>query len=212
VAAGVAQPLAGGGFARQHDHGWELLVPRARLAEVATTLVAAGATPAGTWAADALRIPSRRPRWGVDTDDRTIPNEVSWLHTAVHLAKGCYRGQETVARVHNLGRPPRKLVLLNLDGSRDTLPQPGDPVATGAGRSVGRVGTVAQHHEDGPIALALIKRSAANGNPLVAGGVDAIVDPADHEDPAAAATPVSAVDRRAFADVRRPAGRSAPQP
>ena len=148
----------------------------------------------------------------MDTDDRTIPNEVSWLDTAVHLAKGCYRGQETVARVHNLGRPPRKLVLLNLDGSRDTLPQPGDPVATGAGRSVGRVGTVAQHHEDGPIALALIKRSAANGNPLVAGGVDAIVDPADREDPAAAATPVSAVDRRAFADVRRPAGRSAPQP
>ena len=75
--------------------------------------------PAGSWAADALRIPTRRPRWGVDTDDRTIPNEVSWLRTAVHLEKGCYRGQETVARVHNLGRPPRRLVMLNLDGSAD---------------------------------------------------------------------------------------------
>ena len=117
---------------------------------MAAALVAAGAVPAGSWAADALRIPTRRPRWGVDTDDRTIPNEVEWLSTAVHLEKGCYRGQETVARVHNLGRPPRRLVMLNLDGSASGLPETGDPVTTAEGRVVGRVGTVAQHHDDGP--------------------------------------------------------------
>ncbi len=212
AAPGVAQPLTGGGLARCIDDAWELLIPRATLADTASALIAAGATPAGSWAADALRIPTRRPRMGVDTDERTIPNEVSWLATAVHLSKGCYRGQETVARVHNLGRPPRTLVLLNLDGSNDTMPQTGDPVLNAQGRTVGRVGTVAQHHEDGPIALALVKRAAAQGAPLVAGSVDAIVDPADQEDPETARTPVSAIDRRTLPDLRRPTTRSAPRP
>lgn len=75
---------------------------------------------------------------------------------AVHLNKGCYRGQETVARVHNLGRPPRMLVLLHLDESVQR-PSTGDAVLAG-GRTVGRLGTVVEHVELGPVALALLKR------------------------------------------------------
>jgi hypothetical protein len=158
----------------------DLLVPRDRLAEVWQRLTAAGAHPAGSWAFEALRIESLRPRLGVDTDERTIPNEVNWIGSAVHLDKGCYRGQETVAKVHNIGRPPRRLVLLHLDGSGNELPLTGESVALGD-RVVGRVGTVAQHHELGPVALALVKRSVPVDAELVAGAddhqVQAAVDP-----------------------------------
>jgi folate-binding protein YgfZ len=198
----AAAPLPGG-FIRRADEGIDLVLPRDTLGRTASALIAAGAAPAGSWAVDALRIPTRRPRWGVDTDEKTIPNEVAWLQTAVHLHKGCYRGQETVARVHNLGRPPRRLVMLNLDGSAGTLPETGDPVTTGAGRTVGRLGTVAQHHELGPIALALVKRSVEPGTPLLAGGIDAAVDPDDALDESERQAPVSAIDRRAFSQIRR---------
>ena len=85
-------------------------------------------TLVGTWALEALRVAAWRPRLGHETDHRTIPHEVDWLRTAVHLTKGCYRGQETVARVHNLGRPPRRLVMLHLDGSGHGLPEQGADV------------------------------------------------------------------------------------
>ncbi|MEO5832257.1 MAG: folate-binding protein [Nakamurella sp.] len=189
----------GDGFVRRTRLGVDVFTTD--VAGTATTLIAAGAVPVGSWADDALRVPTRRPRIGVDTDDRTIPNEVSWLTDAVHLQKGCYRGQETVARVANLGRPPRRLVMLNLDGSQDVLPATGDPVLTAEGRTVGRLGTVAQHHEEGPIALALVKRTIGPDVPLLAGGVDARVDPADAVPDDAA--PVSRLDRAAFADLRR---------
>lgn len=203
LAPGAAVPLTGGGFARRTDEGVDLFVPRSALAATATTLRSAGAVPAGSWAAQALRIPTRTPRLGLDTDDRSIPNEVNWLTSAVHLHKGCYRGQETVARVHNLGRPPRRLVMLNLDGSADRLPETGGQVTTADGRVVGWVGSVAHHHEDGPIALAVVKRSLPAGTPLFADGVDAAVDPDDEVDDAPAGPPQSAVDRRAFTDIRR---------
>jgi folate-binding protein YgfZ len=122
----------------------DLLVPRAAQAAWWERLTAAGARPAGTMAFEAMRVESLRPRLHVDTDDRTIPHEVGWIGSAVHLTKGCYRGQETVARVANLGRPPRRLVLLHLDGGDERLPLPGDPVLRD-GRAVGRVGTVALH-------------------------------------------------------------------
>jgi folate-binding protein YgfZ len=163
----------------------------------------AGARPAGSWAAEALRIPTRTPRLGVDTDDRTIPNEVSWLTTAVHLNKGCYRGQETVARVNNLGRPPRRLVMLNLDGSADRIPETGSSVTTAEGRVVGRVGSVAHHYEDGPIALALVKRSLPVDTALFADGVDATIDPDDAIQDTPSEIPQSAIDRRTFTDIRR---------
>ncbi|MGI9062824.1 MAG: YgfZ/GcvT domain-containing protein [Pseudonocardiaceae bacterium] len=164
-----------GGIVRAFDGRADLLVPRASLVDVWQRFVTAGATPAGTWAHEALRAVGLRPRMGVDTDDRTIPHEVGWIGPAVHLEKGCYRGQETVARVSNLGRPPRRMVLLHL-ASGDELPSTGSPVAAG-GRTVGRVGTVATHHELGPIALALVKRSVEPSTPLLAGGVTASIDP-----------------------------------
>ena len=115
---------------------------------------------AGMWAAEALRVAAWRPRLGFETDQRTLVQEVDWLRTAVHLHKGCYRGQETVARVHNLGRPPRRLVFLHLDGSGHTLPERGAEVEAG-GKVVGRLTSVARHHELGPIALAVIKRNTS---------------------------------------------------
>jgi folate-binding protein YgfZ len=158
----------------------DLLIPRDALSTWWERLVAAGARPAGMMAFEALRVEALRPRLHVDTDDRTIPHEVGWIGSAVHLTKGCYRGQETVARVANLGRPPRRLVLLHLDGGDERLPLPGDPVLR-EGRAVGRVGTVALHHELGPVALALVKRSVPVEAELVAGVDDraapAAIDP-----------------------------------
>jgi tRNA-modifying protein YgfZ len=154
----------------------EVLVPRDGLHDWWSRLTAAGARPAGTLAYEALRVEALRPRLGVDTDQRTIPHEVGWIGPAVHLDKGCYRGQETVARVSNLGRPPRRMVLLHLDGSADNPPLTGDDVLLD-GRAVGRVGTVAQHHELGPIALALLKRSVAVDAELSTSTTAAAVDP-----------------------------------
>ena len=132
----------------------------------------------GTWAFEAMRIAAGIPRIFVDTDFKTIPNEIGLVGT--HLDKGCYRGQETVARVHTLGRPPRRLVQLHLDGTMSTLPEHGAPVEL-AGRTVGFVGSSARHHELGPIALGLIKRSVPVDAELLAGGIpaaqEALVDP-----------------------------------
>ena len=148
-------------------HWRELIVPRADL------VASVGDRPlAGVWASEALRIAAWRPRLGFETDHRTIVHEVDWLRTAVHLHKGCYRGQETVARVHNLGRPPRRLVFLHLDGSGHVLPDRGADVVLGD-RTVGFVTSVARHHELGPIALALVKRNTAVDAPLLAGGIAA---------------------------------------
>jgi tRNA-modifying protein YgfZ len=152
--------------------GIDLILPRAELAERVAGLRAAGAALAGMWAHEALRIAAGRPRLGVDTDHRTIPHEVGWIETAVHLSKGCYRGQETVARVYNLGRPPRRLVLLLLDGSDDKLPGHGDLVLL-ASASVGFTGSAARHYELGPIGLALIKRTTPVDATLTVDGVAA---------------------------------------
>ena len=113
---------------------------------------------AGLLAADALRVAAWRPRWSADVDERALPHELDWLRTAVHLNKGCYRGQETVAKVHNLGHPPRRIVALQLDGSTSVLPERGAAVSVGED-TVGMVTSVARHFEDGPIALAIVRRS-----------------------------------------------------
>ena len=142
------------------DRAWRLvLVPRTGLDAAVAEREAAGWRLAGTWATEAARVAAWRPRLGREVDQRSIPHELDWLRTAVHLDKGCYRGQETVARVHNMGRPPRRLVMLHLDGSGHLLPREGAPVNVGA-RVVGTVTSVARHHELGPIALAVLKRSA----------------------------------------------------
>lgn len=161
------------------------LVPRHQLAAYAE----AAGPAAGLWAFEALRIARGEPRLGIDTDERTIPNEVGWLAAdqppawaAVHMNKGCYRGQETVARVHNLGRPPRRLTLLHLDGSENRLPAAGtDVLPADGGRAAGFVGSSARHHELGPIALAVLKRNTDVSAPLVVDGIPAaqevVVDP-----------------------------------
>lgn len=177
-----ASPLAEGGFVRTiRDGEVDLVIPRTAAAGWRDRLSVAGVRPAGVWAYEAHRVASLRPRLGVDTDDRTIPHEVGWIggpgDGAVHLDKGCYRGQETVARVHNLGKPPRMLVLLHLDGSADR-PITGDPVLAG-GRPVGRLGTVVDHVDLGPIALALVKRGLPADSELTTGGetaVSALID------------------------------------
>lgn len=161
----------GSGGAGKYD-----LVPRGEL----TAYAGAVGPAAGTWAFEALRIERGEPRLGFDTDHRTIPNEVGWISTAVHLDKGCYRGQETVARVHTLGRPPRRLTLLHLDGSDNRLPERGSALVH-AGREIGFVGSSARHYELGPIALALVKRAVPTDATLEADGIAAaqevVVDP-----------------------------------
>ena len=152
--------------------GTDLLVARPHLQAAATKFADAGLTLAGMQAYEALRIAARRPRLGLDTDHRTLPHEVGWIESAVHLNKGCYRGQETVARVHNLGHPPRRLVFLHLDGSEDRLPAHGDPVQL-EDAVVGFVGSAARHYELGPIALALIKRTTPVDATLQAAGLPA---------------------------------------
>jgi tRNA-modifying protein YgfZ len=139
-------------YAAEHDYDWnytESLVPR-------DALVAQPA--AGTIALEALRIAAWRPRFATEVDERSIPHELDWLRSAVHLSKGCYRGQETVAKVHNLGHPPRRLVMLHLDGSEGVLPAHGAPVEL-EDDVVGQVTSSAIHYELGPVALAVVKRN-----------------------------------------------------
>jgi folate-binding protein YgfZ len=130
-------------------------------------------TVAGLWAFEAARIAARIARPGLDTDHKTLPHEIGLIDSAVHLNKGCYRGQETVARIHNLGHPPRRLVFLHLDGSVDRLPGHGSPLTLQDGTQVGFVGSAARHFELGPIGLGLVKRSADVNATLLADGVAA---------------------------------------
>jgi tRNA-modifying protein YgfZ len=183
----AATPVAIGGFVRRMPAAagqveLDLLVPRGDAADWQQRLTQAGVRSAGVWAYEANRVAAVRPRLGVDTDERTIPHEVRWIGGpgvgAVHLDKGCYRGQETVARVHNLGKPPRMLALLHLDGSADR-PSTADPVLAG-GRAVGRLGTVVDHVDLGPIALALLKRGLPADTELATGeqaSIAAAIDP-----------------------------------
>ncbi|MER6048681.1 folate-binding protein [Streptomyces sp. NPDC001793] len=158
-----------GTVVRETSYGRDLFLPRAQLEPFA----AAHGPAIGVLALEALRVEGHRPRLGLETDHRTIPHEVGWIGSAVHLQKGCYRGQETVARVQNLGKPPRRLVFLHLDGSEVHLPPHGTPIRLAAdgeeGRQLGFVTTSARHHELGPIALALVKRNVPTDAPLLAG-------------------------------------------
>jgi folate-binding protein YgfZ len=160
-APGVANEI-GGPFA---------LVPRAELEEMKSAFDST-AMQVGTWALDAERVAAGRPRHGIDTDFKTIPNELGVLNGAVHMNKGCYRGQETVAKIYNLGKPPRRLVMLHLDGHAVVMPPSGTPVMNGEVQ-VGFLGTVARHHELGPIALAIVKRNTPVDAQLTIEGVAA---------------------------------------
>ena len=144
-----------------------VLVPAQSVDAVVRTFLAAEPSHrlAGALAWEALRIEAGRPRRAREADARAIPHELDWLRTAVHLTKGCYPGQETIARTLNLGRPPRRLTVLQLDGLGGDLPRPGASVRMGE-RAVGAVTSVARHHELGPIALALLRRAVPSGEQL----------------------------------------------
>ena len=167
--AGSIAEVPEGVVVRETAYGRDLFLPRAGLEEFA----AAYGPAAGLLAYEALRVEHHRPRLGFETDHRTIPHELGWIGTAVHLQKGCYRGQETVARVQNLGKPPRRLVFLHLDGSEVHLPAAGTEIRLADegpdGRRIGFVTTSARHHELGPVALALVKRNVPVDARLVAG-------------------------------------------
>jgi folate-binding protein YgfZ len=147
------------------------IVPNNELAEMKSAFASAH-TQVGTWALEAERIAAGRARLLFDTDYKSIPNELGFLNNAVHMNKGCYRGQETVAKVFNLGQPPRRLTLLHLDGSMVAMPAHGAKIEFD-GKEVGVIGSVARHYELGPIALALIKRNVPIEATLICEGVTA---------------------------------------
>ena len=162
LADGIAEAVTEGPF------GIDLIVKPDAVGKLAATFPVAG-----MWAFEAARIAARIARPGLDTDHRTLPHEVGMIETAVHLNKGCYRGQETVARIQNLGHPPRRLVFLHLDGSADRLPAHGSELTLADGTRVGFVGSAANHFELGPIGLGLVKRTVPVDAGLLADGIAA---------------------------------------
>ena len=147
------------------------LVPSGELKDT-TDAFSKAHTQVGMWAIEAERVAQGRARLLFETDHKSIPNELGFINKAVHMDKGCYRGQETVAKVFNLGQPPRKLVRLHLDGSMVAMPEHGAKVFL-EDKEVGFIGTLARHYELGPIALALIKRNVPADATLICEGVSA---------------------------------------
>ncbi|CAH0196415.1 Aminomethyltransferase [Microbacterium oxydans] len=189
--------IGGHQYAEVSDHPGAALAWRVGVVPMeALDALAASVAPeavAGLLAAEALRIAAWRPRWAAEVDDRSLPHESDWIRSAVHLSKGCYRGQETVAKVHNLGHPPRRLAALQLDGSEAVLPAPGSPVFV-SDDEVGHITSVARHHEDGPIALAILARRTPVGDLVVRD---------DGVDIAAAQQVIVPADAGATADIPR---------
>ena len=147
------------------------LVPKEELKET-TDAFGKSHTQVGMWALEAERVAQGRARLLFETDHKSIPNELGFINKAVHMNKGCYRGQETVAKVFNLGQPPRKLVTLHLDGSMVAMPEHGAKIFLEE-KEVGFIGTIARHFELGPIALAVIKRSIPDEANLLSESVPA---------------------------------------
>jgi folate-binding protein YgfZ len=149
------------------------LVPKVELKET-TDAFGKSYSQVGMWALEAERVSQGRARLLFETDHKSIPNELGFINRAVHMNKGCYRGQETVAKVFNLGQPPRKLVTLHLDGSMVAMPDHGSKIFL-AGKEIGFIGTVARHYELGPVALAVVKRSVPSTSNLHIGEVNALI-------------------------------------
>jgi folate-binding protein YgfZ len=148
------------------DVGIDLLVEEAgAVADLEATLRDAGAISVSEAAVECLRVERGRPRYGIDLDDTVIPQEAGLNERAVSFTKGCYVGQETVARLHYRGKPNRSLRGLTLSSPAS----PGDELTLGE-RTVGRLGSVALSPRFGPIALALVRREAENGATVSVGG------------------------------------------
>jgi folate-binding protein YgfZ len=146
------------------DVGIDVLCDAADAEPVAAALRAAGAVDAGEEAAEVVRVERGRPRYGVDLDDSVIPQEAGLNERAVSFTKGCYVGQETVARLHYKGKPNRHLRGLRLSAPAD----PGTPLVAGD-REVGRLGSAVVSAAHGPIALALVRREAPPGTVVAVG-------------------------------------------
>lgn len=164
VAAGGWQYAEGASPAGLWQYG-EFLIEREKLADVTQRIRVGEISVTGLDALEALRIAAWRPRLATENDELLLPHEVDWLRSAVHLNKGCYRGQETVAKVHNLGHPPRRLVFLSLDGVEGVLPEPGAQVFLGE-KEVGHITASARHWEEGPVAFAMVKRNTPRDQKL----------------------------------------------
>lgn len=175
AAAGFTVPGDGAEHACTVDavrtyRGLELLVPAAAAGDARARLLAAGAVPADPALAEIVRVEAGRPRWGCELDESTMPEEAAMTERAVSFTKGCYVGQETVARLHWKGRPNRVLRTL----------EPAAPVApgttiSGAGRELGAVGSAVVSPSHGPLALALLRREVEPGDVVDVAGTAAAV-------------------------------------
>jgi folate-binding protein YgfZ len=156
------------------DAGVDVICPRDAAGAVRDALAAAGVAEVGPEAAEILRVESGRPRFGREMSEATIPAEAGLDERAVSFTKGCFIGQETVARLHYKGKPNRRLAGLRLDApARD-----GDPIVLGE-RDLGTIGTAVLSPAEGPIALAIIRREASPGDRVAVGdGIGAeVVEP-----------------------------------
>jgi tRNA-modifying protein YgfZ len=151
------------------DLGVDVLCDSADTERIAAGLTAAGALPVAESEADVRRVETGRPRYGVDLDDSVIPQEAGLNERAVSFTKGCYVGQETVARLFYRGKPNRHLRGLRLSAPAAS----GTPLRLGE-REVGRLGSVASSPVHGPIALALVRREAEPGTTLGVGDDGAV--------------------------------------
>jgi folate-binding protein YgfZ len=181
VAAAAGLPIPGpeehdvAGEVVRTDLGLDVLPPAERAAEVRAALQAAGAVEASEEVAEIVRVEHGRPRYGIDLDDTVMPEEAGIVDRAVSFTKGCYVGQETVARLHWKGKPNR-----HLRGLRLHAPVPAGATVTTSGddgRDVGKVGSVVVSPRAGVIALAILRRQVAPGDRVLVGpdGVEADV-------------------------------------
>jgi len=152
------------------DVGFDLIVAPATLATLTASLAGAGAQPVSEEAADVVRIEQGRPRYGIDMSDENLPGEAGIVDRAVSFTKGCYVGQEPVARMFHKGHPNRHLRGLLLSAPVET----GTPVTAG-GKEVGRVTSAAVSPTRGPIALGILRREVQPGDEVVAGSATATV-------------------------------------
>ena len=152
------------------DVGVDLVCDAERTTALIAALTARGAEPVPESAAEVMRVERGRPRYGIDLDDTTIPQEAGLNERAVSFEKGCYVGQETVARLFYKGKPNR-----HLRGLKLSVPVAAGTELTAGGRAVGRVGSVVLSPAHGPIGLALVRREVELGTEVTAGGAAATV-------------------------------------
>ncbi|HEY6760746.1 MAG TPA: glycine cleavage T C-terminal barrel domain-containing protein [Baekduia sp.] len=150
--------------------GLDVFAPAGDVAEVRAALLAAGAVETPEAAAEILRVEAGRPRYGIDLDDGVMPEEAGIVDRAVSFQKGCYVGQETVARLHWKGKPNRHLRGLRLSAPAE----PGTPVRLGD-REVGHLASSVISPRFGPIALAILRREVSPGDHVTVGENDAEV-------------------------------------